>query len=98
MRNRSLGLTLFSGLAILVAACGGGASPSPSAASQPPAASASAPASVEPSGSAEPSGAATVAAALNGLVTGSGPLIAIVSGGNIGLDKLDELRNQRAQG
>ena len=47
---------------------------------------------------AEPSGAATVAAALAGLVTGSGPLIAIVSGGNIGLDKLDELRKQRAQG
>ncbi len=47
---------------------------------------------------AEPSGAATVAAALAGLVTGSGPTIAIVSGGNIGLDKLDELRQQRAQG
>ena len=46
---------------------------------------------------AEPSGAATVAAALAGLVTGSGPLIAIVSGGNIGLDKLEELRKQRAQ-
>lgn len=47
---------------------------------------------------AEPSGAATVAAVLAGLVTGSGPVIAIVSGGNIGLDKLDELRKQRAQG
>ena len=47
---------------------------------------------------AEPSGAATVAAALAGLVTGSGPTIAIVSGGNIGLDKLDELRKQRAPG
>jgi len=47
---------------------------------------------------AEPSGAATVAAALAGLVTGPGPLIAIVSGGNIGLEKLDELRKQRAQG
>jgi threonine dehydratase len=46
---------------------------------------------------AEPSGAATVAAALAGLVSGSGPLIAIVSGGNIGLDKLEELRKQRAQ-
>jgi basic membrane protein A len=45
MRTRSLGLTLFSGLAVLVAACGGGATPSPSA-------SASAPASVAPSGSA----------------------------------------------
>ena len=47
---------------------------------------------------AEPSGAATVAAVLAGLVTGSGPTIAIVSGGNIGLDKLDELRKQRLQG
>ena len=35
--------------------------------------------------------------ALAGLVSGSGPLIAIVSGGNIGLDKLEELRKQRAQ-
>lgn len=47
---------------------------------------------------AEPSGAATVAAALAGLVTGAGPMVAIVSGGNIGLDKLDELRKQRGQG
>ena len=47
---------------------------------------------------AEPSGAATVAAVLAGLVPGSGPTIAIVSGGNIGLDKLDELRKQRARG
>jgi len=36
MRNRSLGLTLFSGLAILVAACGGGGSPSPSASAAAP--------------------------------------------------------------
>jgi basic membrane protein A and related proteins len=36
MRNRSLGLTLFSGLAILVAACGGGGSPSPSASTAAP--------------------------------------------------------------
>jgi basic membrane protein A and related proteins len=58
MRNRSLGLTLFSGLAILVAACGGGATPSPAASStpaastpaesEPPAASASAGASFAP--------------------------------------------------
>ena len=47
MRNRSIGLTLFSGMAILVAACGGGASQSP-AASTPPA-SAPASASTEPS-------------------------------------------------
>ena len=31
MRHRSLGLTVFAGLAILVTACGGGATPSPSA-------------------------------------------------------------------
>ena len=58
MRNRSLGLTLFGGLAILVAACGGGATPSPAASatpaastpaeSEPPAASASAGASFAP--------------------------------------------------
>ena len=35
MRNRSIGLTLFGGLAILVAACGGGATPSPSASTAP---------------------------------------------------------------
>jgi threonine dehydratase len=46
---------------------------------------------------AEPSGAATVAAALAGLVPVSGPVVAIVSGGNIGLDKLDELRKQRGR-
>jgi basic membrane protein A len=55
MRNRSIGLTLFSGMAILVAACGGGATPSPSASTAPPA---SAPASTEPSSEASPSGAA----------------------------------------
>jgi basic membrane protein A len=42
MRNRFLGLTLFSCLAILVSACGGGASPSPTTASVAPSASASA--------------------------------------------------------
>ena len=52
MRQRSLGLTLFGGLAIIVAACGGGATPSPSAsapASEPPAASQ--PAASEPAAS-----------------------------------------------
>jgi len=39
MHKRSLGLTLFGSLAIIVAACGTAATPSPSAASQPPAAS-----------------------------------------------------------
>jgi basic membrane protein A and related proteins len=37
MRQRSLGLTAFASLAIIVSACGGGATPSPSAASQAPA-------------------------------------------------------------
>jgi threonine dehydratase len=41
---------------------------------------------------AEPSGAATVAAARTGKVRCDGPIVAIVSGGNISLDKLDELR------
>jgi threonine dehydratase len=44
---------------------------------------------------AEPSGAATVAAALGHTVTAAGPVVAIVSGGNISLDRLDELRQQR---
>ncbi|MEO6213315.1 MAG: threonine/serine dehydratase [Vicinamibacterales bacterium] len=42
---------------------------------------------------AEPSGAATVAAALHGAA--QGVTVAIVSGGNIGLDRLEELRRQR---
>lgn len=41
---------------------------------------------------AEPSGAATVAAALSGQVSSDGPVVAIVSGGNISLDRLEELR------
>ena len=44
---------------------------------------------------AEPSGAATVAAAFAGNVSVAGPLVAIVSGGNIGLEKLDEFRQLR---
>jgi threonine dehydratase len=44
---------------------------------------------------AEPSGAATLAAALSGKVEATGPMVAIVSGGNIGLDKLEELRQRR---
>jgi len=56
MRNRSIGLTLFSSVAILVAACGGGATPSPAASVAPPASQA---ASTEPSTapSTEPSAA-----------------------------------------
>lgn len=45
---------------------------------------------------AEPSGAATVAAALAGMAGVAGPVVAIISGGNIGLDKLEELRAMRA--
>ncbi|HET9520603.1 MAG TPA: hypothetical protein VFO73_06145, partial [Candidatus Limnocylindrales bacterium] len=54
MRNRSLGLTLFGSLAIIVSACGGGATPSPSASTAP-----STPASTAPSTapSTEPSAA-----------------------------------------
>jgi threonine dehydratase len=44
---------------------------------------------------AEPSGAATVAAALAGAAGVSGPVVAIVSGGNMGLEKLEELRRSR---
>jgi basic membrane protein A and related proteins len=73
MRQRSLGLTLFSGLAFLVAACGGGATPSPSAPASAPASEAppaSAPASAPASESAAPS-----FAALNvGVVTDVGQL------------------------
>ena len=46
---------------------------------------------------AEPSGAATAAAALSGKVSSTGPVVAIVSGGNISLDRLEELR-RAAQG
>jgi basic membrane protein A len=54
MRNRSIGLTLFSGLAILVAACstGGGTSPSAASAAPPASAAASSGASTEPSAAA----------------------------------------------
>ena len=68
-----LGLTLFGGLAIIVAACGGGATPSPSAsapASVPPA---SAPASAPASQAAE-SAAPSFAALKVGLVTDVGQL------------------------
>ncbi len=70
MRNRSIGLTLFSGLAILVAACGGGATPSPAASVAPPA---SAPASTEPSSEASPSAAALTPIRV-GVVTDVGQL------------------------
>jgi threonine dehydratase len=43
----------------------------------------------------EPSGAATVAAALAGVGPIDAPTVAIVSGGNMGLEKLDEFRRAR---
>ncbi len=71
MRNRSIGLTLFSGMAILVAACGGGSTPSPSASTAPPA---SAPASTDPSGDASPPASAAASDLKIGLVTDVGTL------------------------
>jgi basic membrane protein A and related proteins len=68
MRNRSLGLTLFGGLAIIVAACGGGATPSP-------AASTAASASPAESSEASPAGSAAGTSDLKiGLVTDVGTL------------------------
>jgi basic membrane protein A len=59
MRTRSIGLTLFSGLAILVSACSTGATPSPSAsAAAPSQPAASAPAASASSGAASPSAVA----------------------------------------
>jgi len=48
---------------------------------------------------AEPSGAASVAAALSGAAgpPDIGPVVAIVSGGNMGMDRLEELRRSRSQ-
>jgi threonine dehydratase len=46
---------------------------------------------------AEPSGAATVAAALAGAGAGAGPVVAIISGGNIALEKLAELARSRTE-
>jgi threonine dehydratase len=46
---------------------------------------------------AEPSGATTVAAALAGAAQMDGPIVAIVSGGNIGMDKLEEFRRAHKQ-
>ncbi len=59
MRTRSIGLTLFSGLAILVSACSTGATPSPSASTAAPSQpAASAPAASESAAAASPSAAA----------------------------------------
>jgi basic membrane protein A and related proteins len=71
MRNRSIGLSLFGSLAIIVAACGGGASPSPAASSAAPSAPASA--SVAPSESASASAPALTPIKV-GVVTDVGQL------------------------
>ena len=70
MRRRSLGLTLFSGLAIFVSACsGGGSSPSTTTSSSAPSTAASSEASIAPSS------AASAGAALKiGVVTDVGTL------------------------
>ena len=47
---------------------------------------------------AEPSGAATVAAALAGAADVDGPVVAIISGGNIAAETLEELRRIRTTG
>jgi basic membrane protein A and related proteins len=75
MHKRSLGLTLFGAVAIIVAACGGGATPTPaqSAEASQPATSASAPAE-SPSGGAESPSAAATSALKIGVVTDIGTL------------------------
>jgi basic membrane protein A len=72
MHKRSLGLSLLGSLAIIVAACGTAATPSPSAASQPPAASAGASAAASAGASAPASAAAS--ALKIGVVTDIGTL------------------------
>ena len=61
MHKRSLGLTLFGAVAIIVAACGGGATPTPAQSTEAsqPATSASAPAESPSGGAASPSAPAT---------------------------------------
>jgi threonine dehydratase len=46
---------------------------------------------------AEPSGAATVAAALAGVAAGRGRTVAIVSGGNVSRERIEELRSRRSR-
>jgi threonine dehydratase len=46
---------------------------------------------------AEPSGAAAVAAALAGAAGVAGPVVAIVSGGNMGVERLEQLRRSRGE-
>jgi basic membrane protein A len=71
MRNRSIGLTLFGALAILVAACGGGATPSPAASAT---AAASMTAEPSESASASESAAPSLTPVKVGVVTDVGQL------------------------
>ena len=74
MHKRSLGLSLFGGVAIIVAACGPGATPSPSAASQPPAASQPAASSDASAPASAPASQAANSALTIGVVTDIGTL------------------------
>jgi basic membrane protein A len=76
MRKRSLGLTLFSGLAILLSACSGSATPTPSASTAPPPSTAASPSSggESPSAATSPSGPAPSSALKIGVVTDIGTL------------------------
>ncbi len=74
MHKRSLGLSLFGGLAIIVAACGPGATPSPSAASQPPAASQPAASADASAGPSAPASQAATSDLKIGVVTDIGTL------------------------
>ena len=74
MHKRSIGLTLFGGLAIIVAACGGGATPSPSTASPSNPAPASAPASQGTSSPSAPGSQAAQSDLKIGVVTDIGTL------------------------
>ena len=76
MHKRSLGLTLFGAVAIIVAACGGGATPTPGTSAvtpSQPATSASAPAESPSGGAASPSAPSTSALKI-GVVTDIGTL------------------------
>ena len=74
MRTRSLGLTLVSGLAILVGACSSGSSPSPSASTAPASQPAASAGSAEPSGSAAAPSTAGQSDLKIGVVTDIGTL------------------------
>jgi basic membrane protein A len=69
MRNRSIGLTLFSALAVVLAACSGGGSPAPSSAAPPPASG-----SAEPTAGESPSAGASFEPLKVGVVTDVGQL------------------------